>query len=151
MPTFALTLIDPAETSLETFDYDDDLWTPTDAAKVTVERYEDDDTYSSVMRFYGNPFIFGDTNPHTGEVFEFGDDGAGGLPIQFGDSWKGVNEGIYKDFTVAPGVLAHLSVYVRTLHDNDAVIHIHALDHTHADAIITGGVLGTWESNEWIF
>lgn len=151
MPNFILTLIDPDETSLETFDFDDDLWTPTDAAKVTVSRYTGDDDHPSCMRFYGNPFIFGDINPYTGEIFDFGDLGRGAKPIQFGDSWKGYQEGIYKDYDVAPGTIAHFSSYVRTLHDNEAYLEIRMLDHSNGDALIGAVSWGHWDTNEWIF
>jgi len=151
MPEFALTLINPEETSLETFDYDDDLWTPTDAAKVTVERYEGDADRDSCMRFYGVPMVLGEVNPYTGLPLVFGDDGPGLLPIQFGDSYKGVDEGVYKDYTVVPGMVVHLSSFVRLMTDNSAILKIYALDHTNADAVISGGSIGTWDTNEWQF
>lgn len=150
MPNFSLNLIHPDETSLETFDFDDDLWTVTNI-NVNVERYTGDADRPSCMRFYGNPFVFGDINPYTGEIFEFGDLGPGLLPIQFGDSWKGVAQGVYKDYNVIGSTIVNVSYYVRSLYDNSAMSYIHALDHTNGDVFITGLLLDFIYNYTWRF
>lgn len=158
---FRLMLRDPVETSLETFDFDSDLWTETDSG-VTVSRYTGDSDHPSVMYFHGGSpsggkLKWGDTDPATGAVYKFGalvgsdtlkwgaESGLEGTPAELG-------EGVYKDYTVVPGEKVTLVWYGYAANNGLAVLT--AYDHTNGDIEIdsyTAAVLAQWLDIEFTF
>jgi hypothetical protein len=91
MTNFILTLTAPKEYGVEAFDADASIWTETDDTKTEAGRYVSDPIRNSVMQF-------------AGKIWTLGDGKALGDDMVLGDSPEGMDEGVYRDYNVTPGV-----------------------------------------------
>lgn len=133
MARFRLTLTAPTEYGVQVFDNDHDIWTETDDSKTEAIRCISDQIRKSVMMVKGVAWALGDG-------YTLGD----GLYLD--DSPLGKGEGVYQNFSVAPGVrYAFACLYKVELGELDTVFY----DQICGTVIKSVSLTGTsWKSYE---